>query len=656
MRLVCLLPLALSFSLATPLINDGVPVEDALVVREDTLVDLQSRSLASSIWDAIEGAASCTACESVLLLLKGVAALGDKIFVKTIQDICKLSGSLDDDVCNGAVALEGPIMAHDLREMSIGSKMSKIFCTTFFGLCDYPDVTPYTVPFPSPKPSTGRPAPSGQTPIKVVHFSDIHVDQFYVPGSNANCSKPTCCRSYTTDDSPGHNDAPAGRNGDHKCDSPVSLEDSLYAAIKAIVPDAAFSLFTGDIVDHAVWNTTQAQNTIDIDDAYGRMAAAGLPLVYGTVGNHEGSPTNAFPPAAVGTQAQWVYDALSAAWTPWLGATEAAEAKDFGAYSVKYPGGNLKVVSLSTNLYYTQNYWLYEEPMERDPSGQLAWLVEELDASERAGERVYIVGHMPMGVDDAFHDGSNYFDQIVNRYDATIAAMFFGHTHVDHFEIHYSSYENRTHSAAVMTSYIAPSLMPMSGHPAFRVYDVDPVTFAVLDATTYIADMTDPSFQSAAGPSWTKYYSARDAYGPLVSPPLSQSSSSPNASWTREELSPAFWHNVTAALEADQAAFDAYNARKSRGWKAGDTCTGSCVAAEICALRGGRAQDNCATLTPGVHFTRRSEMGPGAHVDECGVSVSRATLGSLVVRREALEVLEERVRDGERRRAEGVVD
>jgi len=28
-----------------------------------------------------------------LLLLKGVAVLGDKIFVKTIQDICKLSGA-----------------------------------------------------------------------------------------------------------------------------------------------------------------------------------------------------------------------------------------------------------------------------------------------------------------------------------------------------------------------------------------------------------------------------------------------------------------------------------------------------------------------------------------------------------------------------------
>lgn len=64
--------------------------------------------------------------------------------------------------------------------------------------------------------------------------------------------------------------------------------------------------------------------------------------------------------------------------------------------------------------------------METDPSGQLAWLVTELQAAEDAGERVYIIGHMPMGAGDALYDGSNYFDQIVNRYEATIAALFFG--------------------------------------------------------------------------------------------------------------------------------------------------------------------------------------------------------------------------------------
>jgi hypothetical protein len=33
-----------------------------------------------------------------------------------------------------------------------------------------------------------------------------------------------------------------------------------------------------------------------------------------------------------------------------------------------------------------------------------------------------------LGVGDVLHDPSNYFQQIVNRYSATIAALFFGET------------------------------------------------------------------------------------------------------------------------------------------------------------------------------------------------------------------------------------
>jgi sphingomyelin phosphodiesterase len=47
--------------------------------------------------------------------------------------------------------------------------------------------------------------------------------------------------------------------------------------------------------------------------------------------------------------------------------------------------------------------------MERDPSGQLAWLASELEAAETAGERVWLMGHMPLGKSDAFHDQSQYF-------------------------------------------------------------------------------------------------------------------------------------------------------------------------------------------------------------------------------------------------------
>jgi sphingomyelin phosphodiesterase len=49
--------------------------------------------------------------------------------------------------------------------------------------------------------------------------------------------------------------------------------------------------------------------------------------------------------------------------------------------------------------------------MERDPSGQLSWLVTELEAAETAGERVWLMGHMPLGSSDAFHDQSQYFGQ-----------------------------------------------------------------------------------------------------------------------------------------------------------------------------------------------------------------------------------------------------
>jgi sphingomyelin phosphodiesterase len=511
--------------------------------------------------------------------------------------------------------------------MSIGSKTSQLFCITFFGLCGFPPVAPYSVPFPSSKPATSRPAVSGQTPIQVVHFSDIHVDPFYETGASYNCTKPICCRPYTTADSPGNNNYPAGPYGNTNCDAPVSLEESMYAAIQSIAPNAAFTLFTGDIVDHAVWLDNETQNIKDINDAYSRMS--GLVNVYGTAGNHEAAPANAFPPTALKTTAeQWVYDTLSADWTPWIGATSAAAADQFGAYSVL--NGNLKIISINTNLYYKENYYLYEPTMETDPSGQLAWLVSELQDAETNGYRAYIIGHMPMGVGDAFHDGSNYFDQIVNRYSATIAALFFGHTHVDQFEIAYSDYTAQSYSNALEVSYIAPSMTPTSGSPAFRVYTVDPVTFGVLDITTYIANITSPDYQTT-GPVWEEYYSAKSVYGPLVGV------TDPTA-----ELTPAFWHNVTVAFENDDAAFQDYETRKSRGYTPGD-CTGTCKTSEICAMRAAQAQYNCATITPGISFKRdlegvgKRDFGAVPEVGECEGSLLRPILAKLAAKDGLLE-------------------
>lgn len=75
---------------------------------------------------------------------------------------------------------------------------------------------------------------------------------------SANSNSP-----YTADDAPGTTKNPAGAFGDHMCDTPVSLEQSMYDAIKELVPDVEFALFTGDIVDHTIWNTSIASNTAE---------------------------------------------------------------------------------------------------------------------------------------------------------------------------------------------------------------------------------------------------------------------------------------------------------------------------------------------------------------------------------------------------------
>lgn len=504
--------------------------------------------------------------------------------------------------------------------MDLKSRTAQLFANTFLGQCDFPPVTPYQVPLKPPSACRKRRAvPGKKAPIKIVHYSDIHVDPFYTPGSNTKCGKPICCRNYPDTGVAANTTSAAGPNGDHNCDAPLSLEASMYEAIKKLVPDASLYLFTGDIIDHAVWNTTKDQNILDINDAYSRMTKFGKP-VYGTIGNHEASPLNDFPSIKSNNNAsQWVYDTLSTDWTQWIGTGPAASVKQFGAYSVKHPKTNLRVISLNTNMYYAVNFDLYSDPMEVDPNGQITWLAAELQAAESAGERVYIIGHIPTGSSDVLHDQSNYLDQVLNRYSTTISGMFFGHTHTDSFEITYSDYTNRSAENAKAVQYIVPSMTPTSGYPAFRVYSVDPDTFLVLDSTTYIANMSNPSFQSPTGPIWTKYYSARETYGPLVSPPLP----------AHAELSPAFWHTVTEGLKANDTAFGEYYARKSRGWDV-EVCTGACKEVEICMLQAARAESNCVVPTPPPSPFAKREVGGhgGHHDDDCGFSILKELFSS----------------------------
>ncbi|BGP42405.1 hypothetical protein JCM10449v2_006410 [Rhodotorula kratochvilovae] len=556
---------------------------------------------------------SCAACLSLLAPMKQLAEMGDEGFVDLAKGFCSNLGIQDADVCEGAVGTQAPILAHDLRSVGASSLALNSCCATIFGLCPLPETIPHMVNLSDPPlelpagagEQVARRAEEGgqrvakqwvskgREPFKVVHITDTHVDRSYATGADSACGKVICCRDYGPQYVGEHAKKPAGPFGAAKCDSPPALVESMFGAINQFAPNKSFTIFTGDAMDDAVWEAYQPKIERDM-----RLWDAELPSrSYPVFGNHDIAPVNGFPRSSSvnATAADWVYDLAAQDWEQWIGKEAAEQVRTTsGCYAAVHPGTDLKIISLNTNYW----FWLYDsdEPVW-DPNGILTWLISELEAAEQAGQRVWILGHMSFGKNDAMRDQSNYANQIFQRYHNTIAAHFFGHSHRDEFEVGYSDYADRSAANAHAVSYIAGALTPASGNPVFRVYDVDPDTYEVMDFVPVITNRSAPSFQ--VDPVWTPYYSARESYGAFLDPPHPAS----------ESLHARFWHRVTEAFEANETAFQLYMTRMLRGHESDTTkCDDArCKARKICALRAMRSESNCDLVPMEVSFKPKYE-------------------------------------------------
>ena len=137
----------------------------------------------------------------------------------------------------------------------------------------------------------------------------------------------------------------------------------------------------------------------------------------------------------------------------------------------------------------------------------LAWLDAEFAAAKQAQERVWLVYHIPPGVDgyETLRQGAcpgtiepmwnqayaEPFNALLQRYADTIAASFAGHTHMDDFRL---LGDDSGYFAFVL---ITPAVSPIFGqNPAFRTVVYDPAG-AILDQTTY--DLTNLREAAAGG-------------------------------------------------------------------------------------------------------------------------------------------------------------
>lgn len=495
------------------------------------------------------------------------------------------SQATDADVCTGMMTKEGHGLYSAFRNMSVPSHTAETYCSTTLQQCN-PKARPYTFTFPSPKPKASRPPPSGKKPIEVVHFSDTHIDLSYEEGSSWQCNKPMCCRSYTPADAPGNNTSPCGHWGNIKCDPPLRLHESMLQAIADKNPE--FSIYTGDVAAHDYWLITKNETLQSFNATYGPMEK-NLGIVYSALGNHDTAPAFQFPSNNLNVDSkastQWAYQALAKDWYALTGVPSVKAAGEHGSYSAIHPksNGKLRIISYNSILYYKNNFYAFTDPIQYDPDNQLHWLINELQEAEDSNQRVWLISHIPVGSPDHFPDYSHYLNQIIDRYEATIAALFFGHTHRDEFQLTYatSNFSRQSWDTATAMGYVAPSLTPSGGPPSFRVYQIDPVTYGVLDYTQYIANITNLSPHKE--PEWKPYYSAKASYGSQLSPPVTEPSA---------EMTPAFWHNVTKAMDKNQTMFHDFWSRRSRGFNV-TACAGSCASNEICALRGGDVQTSC---------------------------------------------------------------
>ncbi|KAI8329539.1 Metallo-dependent phosphatase-like protein [Chlamydoabsidia padenii] len=531
---------------------------------------------------------SCSSCISALQLVKSLSYTSESLLVRTLTNVCKRSKRMSPEVCQGVVQEQAPIFR---KTMSVSGREGHLFCAAVGNSCPYPEVEPWNVTFPKEKPTQVKQwEPSGDV-MTVLQLSDWHVDPDYQETADAICNEPICCRSASTDYS--NVTKPASKWGEYTCDPPARLVESMLKYIPTVEKNISFGIMTGDIPPHEVWSTLPFMKTERIhDNAYALLhthfdAKDKInTILYPAVGNHEAAPTNNFPLSTSDLpldqnheylSLEWLYSALNKHWNGWLTNNPNFYVQTTtGSYATR-PMNGLKLISLNTNFCYTLNWWLYQRPSQPDPNGVLTWLVEQLQESEDLGERAWIIGHIAPGDSTCFHDYSNYYYQIVERYAPhVIAGQFFGHTHADEMQLFYRDGQ-QTASEAISAAYIAPSMTPyLHVNPSFRMYKIDTKTFEVVDSLTYMANL-DQADSWIDEPNWHLEYSAKEAFG------------TPDT----QVLTAGWWHNVTEDMESNMDTFEKYWQYRGRFAPRTPECQGECRSNTICNIRAGKSELRC---------------------------------------------------------------
>ncbi|XP_071516089.1 sphingomyelin phosphodiesterase-like isoform X6 [Panulirus ornatus] len=551
--------------------------------------------IVKEIETSIMSSMSCNACKAGVGLLQHYVQNG-----KTKDDIVRAASKLcmsfkieTPRVCFGIIRLMADEVVYVVQNLVMSPDE---ICGFVIGdICGTP-YNPYhdwRVAFPPvPKPPISIPEapPEGMPTLKVLHLSDTHFDPEYREGSNADCDEPLCCRA--TSGPVRSPDKRAGFWGDYrKCDTPQRTIDSMLENIAYLHPDIDYIIWTGDLPPHDIWNQTR-ENNLSILKSTVRQLLDYFPYtpIFPALGNHEAAPVNSFPPPfVVGDYGvSWLYDELDQQWQHWLPQDSSHSVRKGAFYSVLVRPG-FRIISLNMNYCNNKNWWLLVN--STDPAQELQWFIYELQGAEDRGEKVHVLGHIPPGHHDCLKVWSHNYYTIINRYESTITAQFFGHTHFDEFELFYDEFlRHRVTNIA----YIGPSVTAYYKlNPGYRIYTIEGDYVGsrkmVLDHETWVMNLDEANREGI--PRWYQLYSAKRAYG-------------------MRNLLPKEWDQLILKMTLDDNLFKKYLRFYWKNSVAQEDCDPECKKRMLCDLKSGRSNDRkntCAEINKQMEIQERSD-------------------------------------------------
>jgi len=382
------------------------------------------------------------------------------------------------------------------------------------------------------------PAPASAQPIPALLVSDVHFEPFWDSAKVPQLIAAPVSQWQAILASPASPDQ-AERFADLYAKCPTRGKDTTYAlfassleAMRAQAPNARFITLSGDLISHSfpckfkatVPSATPQQyeafvvKTIQFVLSEIRAAFPNVPL-YAALGNND-SGCNDYQ---IDPNGSFLAD-INRAFTGALSASErkAAEVSfaaegDFSA-ALPAPFHHTRILVID-NLFQSKKYKTCSG--KEDDSGakaQNAWLRAQLENARKHHENVWVMGHIPPGIDPfvtivkmknvcagkkptVFLSSDDLANTLAD-YGDVIRLAIFAHTHMD--EMRLLSVPGKKPVAVKMV----PSISPVNGNnPSFTIASIDPRTATMLDYRVIVA-----SNQTGIHTEWTQEYDYGQAY------------------------------------------------------------------------------------------------------------------------------------------------